>query len=68
MNNNPILNMMNQSQSNQDMISQFNQFKKSIQGQDPKAMVMSLLNSGKMSREQFEQLSRQANSLVNILK
>lgn len=59
---------MNQSQSNQDMISQFNQFKKSIQGQDPKAMVMSLLNSGKMSREQFEQLSRQANSLVNILK
>lgn len=59
---------MNQSQPNQDMISQFNQFKKSIQGQDPKAMVMSLLNSGKMSREQFEQLARQANSLVNILK
>lgn len=66
--NNPILNVMNQSQSNNDMIEQFNQFKKSIQGQDPKALVMNLLNSGKMSREQFEQLSRQANSLVNILK
>lgn len=59
---------MNQSQSNNDMIEQFNQFKKSIQGQDPKALVMNLLNSGKMTREQFEQLSRQANSLVNILK
>lgn len=66
--NNPILNVMNQSQSNNDMIEQFNQFKKSIQGQDPKALVMNLLNSGKMTREQFEQLSRQANSLVNILK
>lgn len=67
MTNNLILNRLNQPQSN-NMVDSFNQFKKSIQGQDPKALVMSLLNSGKMSREQFEQLSRQANSLMNILK
>lgn len=52
MTNNPILNRLNQPQSN-NMVDSFNQFKKSIQGQDPKALVMSLLNSGKMSREQF---------------
>ena len=67
MTNNPILNRLNQPQSN-NMVESFKQFKKSIQGQDPKSLVMSLLNSGKMSREQFEQLSRQANSLMNILK
>lgn len=40
----------------------------SMQGKNPEAMVNDLLNSGKMSKEQFNQLSQQANQFVQILK
>ena len=50
------------------MITQFNQFKKMMKGKNPQAMVNALLQSGQMSREQFETLSQQANNLMSILK
>lgn len=69
---NPILNaLQNQTQMTNNpfaMIQQFNKFKKSMQGKNPQAMVQELLNSGKMSPEQFEQLKQQAQSLQSILK
>lgn len=64
---NPILNaLQNQTQTANNpfaMIQQFREFKKSMQGKNPQAMVQELLNSGKMSPEQFEQLKQQAQSL-----
>lgn len=69
---NPILNtLQNQTQTANNpfaMIQQFSEFKKSMQGKNPQAMVQELLNSGKMSPEQFEQLKQQAQSLQSILK
>lgn len=69
---NPILNaLQNQTQMANNpfvMIQQFGEFKKSMQGKNPQAMVQELLNSGKMSPEQFEQLKQQAQSLQSILK
>nr|DAI82405.1 MAG TPA: hypothetical protein [Caudoviricetes sp.] len=69
---NPILNaLQNQTQMANNpfaMIQQFSEFKKSMQGKNPQAMVQELLNSGKMSPEQFEQLKQQAQSLQSILK
>lgn len=50
------------------MIQQFTEFKKQMQGKNPQAMVQELLNSGKMTQAQFEQLKQQAQSLQNILK
>ena len=50
--NNPFGNMMN-------MMSQFNQFRQTFQG-DPKQKVQELLNSGRMTQEQFNQLSQMA--------
>lgn len=44
-----------------DMLRQFNQFKQSMMGKDPKAVVQSLIQSGQMSKEQFNQLSAMAN-------
>ena len=49
------------------MIQQFNQFKQSMQGKDPEAMVNELLRSGKMSQAQFEQLKTQAQSFMSLL-
>lgn len=48
----PFQNMVN-------MIQQFNQFRSNFQG-NPQQKVQELLNSGKMTQEQFNQLSQMA--------
>ena len=71
---NPILQMLEQSKSPapnrnpMQMLQQFAQFKKQMQGKDPQAMVQELLSSGKMTPQQFEQLKKQAQSMQNFLK
>ena len=50
------------------MISQFNTFRKQMAGQNPQAIVQNLLQSGQMSREQYNQLADMAKGLQNILK
>lgn len=50
-----------------DILSRFQQFKKTITG-DPRQQVQDLLNSGKMSQEQFNQISQIAKSFQGFLK
>lgn len=50
----------------QEMIQKLNQFKQSFQG-DPKQQVQQLLNSGKMSQSQYNQLSQMATQIQNML-
>lgn len=50
-----------------DLLSRFQQFKKTITG-DPRQQVQDLLNSGKMSQEQFNQISAIAKSFQGFLK
>ena len=50
----------------QDMLSKLNQFRQSFQG-DPKQQVQQLLNSGKMSQNQYNQLSQMATQIQNML-
>ena len=63
---NPMLSHL-RSNNPMQMIQQFNQFKQSMQGKDPEAMVNELLRSGKMSQQQFEQLKTQAQSFMSLL-
>lgn len=56
-NGNPMNNTMN-------MLQRFNQFKQQFQNQDPQKMVQQLLDSGKMSQEQFKQFKEMANSIL----
>ena len=51
----------------QQMIQQFNQFKQSFNG-NPQQQVQQLLNSGKMSQEQFNQLKQLADQFQGMLK
>ena len=63
---NPILSQLRPNNP-LSMIQQFNQFRQSMQGKDPEAMVNELLRSGKMSQQQFEQLKAQAQSFMSLL-
>ena len=49
------------------MLSAFQQFKQTFSG-DPEQQVQALLNSGRMSQEQYNQLAQMASGLMNILK
>ena len=49
-----------------NLIQQFQQFRASFQG-NPQQQVQQLLNSGKMSQEQFNQLAGLANQFQRLL-
>lgn len=51
----------------QNLIQQFNQFRSTFRG-DPKQQVQQLLNSGRMSQDQFNKLKQMADQLQGMLK
>lgn len=57
---NPLFNQYGVSQGN--IIQQFLNFKKNFKG-DPQTMVQDLLNSGKITQEQYNEAVKRANSL-----
>lgn len=70
---NPIFNAIKSQNSSpgvfgnmNNIISQFNQFRAGLQG-DPQSMVQQLINSGKMSQQQFEQFSNMAKQFQGML-
>ena len=63
---NPLYNQMNRTNGN-DFITRFNQFRKTING-DPRAQVQNLLNSGRVSQEQYNMAVQQANQLMKLIK
>ena len=56
------------SNPNQNLISQFAQFKKQMEGKDAEAIVRQLLKEGKMTEAQFNNFKQQAESLMAILR
>ena len=60
---NPIYGMMNQSNG---FLQRFNQFKQMFTG-DPKQRVQDLLNSGKISQNQYNQAVQMAQQLQKML-
>lgn len=65
----PIFDAMGSSAPNNmmRMFQQFNQFRNNFKG-DPKAQVYQLLNSGKMTQAQFNQLAQIANQFQKLMK
>lgn len=67
---NPLFNILNGGMQPQNpmtnMINQLNQFRQTFQG-DPKQQVQQLLNSGKMSQQQFNHLSQMATQIQNMM-
>lgn len=68
---NPLFQQMNSNNGNlgnvQNIVKQFQQFKQNFSG-DPKQQIQQMLNSGKVSQEQYNRAVQMANTLQNILK
>lgn len=68
---NPLFNTlgggMPQSNGPMQMIQQFMQFKQNFKG-DPKAEVEKMLQSGKISQQQLNQVQQMAGQFQNLLK
>ena len=52
---------------NPQMIQQFNQFRRTFNG-NPQQAVMNMLRQGMMSNAQFQQLAHMANQFQNFMK
>ena len=67
---NPLFNILNGGMQPQNpminIMTQLNQFRQTFQG-NPKQQVQQLLNSGRMSQEQFNQLSQMATQIQNMM-
>jgi hypothetical protein len=48
------------------MMTQLQKFREQLGGADPQQKVMELLQNGKMSPQQFEQLKHQATSILKM--
>jgi len=67
--NNSLFNDFNPNPMNQmgNFINQFNQFRQTFMG-NPEAQVKQMLQNGRMSQSQFEQLAQTANQLRQLIK
>ena len=76
---NPILSMLNSTSKEQqttvpsvkqsgNMLKDFADFKKQMQGKDAKSIIDGLRASGKMSDKQYKDLVTRAETLQSILK
>lgn len=63
---NPLFEQLNNNQNSNSMLQQFLQFKQNFNG-DPRQTVQNLLNTGRMSQQQFNQLAQQATQMQKIL-
>lgn len=50
-----------------NFLSEFNKFKKSITGKDPNAMLNELMNTGRVSKEQYEQAKALAQKISMMI-
>lgn len=63
---NPLFQMMNQQTSANGIIQQFNRFRQMFRG-DPRQQVQDLLNSGKITQQQYNQAVQMANQFSQLL-
>ena len=70
---NSLYNQLNVNNNNinfnnpQNLIQQFNEFRKALQG-DPQQIVEQLLQSGRMTQQQYAQLQQMATQFQQLLK
>lgn len=59
-------NTVNSGNQFTDLVNRFTQFRNSFQG-DPQQIVQSMLQSGRMSQQQFQQLGQMADEFIKLL-
>ena len=61
----PLYNMMNQNNPYNNFMKQFNDFRKTING-NPQEQIQQLLNSGKITQSQYNAAVQKANMIKNM--
>lgn len=51
-----------------NMIQQFQQFMSQMQGKDPNAIIQEMMQSGKISQEQYNRARQQAQQIANTFQ
>ena len=64
---NPLFNQLNQNNP-ASMIQQFNEFRKQMQGINPKDEVMKMLHNGKINQQQLNQAQQMAQQFQSMFK
>ena len=64
---NPLFNQLNQ-KNPASMIQQFNEFRKQMQGINPKDEVMKMLHNGKINQQQLNQAQQMAQQFQSMFK
>jgi hypothetical protein len=62
---NPLFNMMNQNNPYNNFMKQFNEFKKTING-NPQEQIQQLMNSGKITQAQYNAAVQKANAIRSM--
>lgn len=63
---NPLYNMIGNNSNQNNLLQRFQRFRQSFQG-NPQQQVQQLLNSGKITQQQYDQAVRQAKELQRML-
>ena len=61
-----LYQMMGQQKPNNNIMRQFQQFRQMFQG-DPRQQVQQMLNSGKITQQQYNQAVQLANQLMGMM-
>ena len=64
---NPLFNQLNQNNP-ASMIQQFNEFRKQMQGINPKDEVMKMLHNGKINQQQLNQAQQMAQQMQSLFR
>lgn len=62
---NPLFNMMGGNNVNNQLLQNLQQFKSTLKG-DPREQVQQLLNSGRVSQQQYDQAVRMAKQIQGM--
>lgn len=63
---NPLYQMMNPQGNDNNVLAQFNKFRQSFRG-NPQEQVQQLLNSGRISQQQYNAAVQKAQALARML-
>lgn len=64
---NPLFQQLNGTNQGNPLISRIMQFKKNFSG-DPKQIIQSMINSGRITQAQVNQYAQQANEIYKLMK
>lgn len=63
---NYLFNQYGQNSQTDNIVKQFNQFRNSFKG-DARSQIQQMLNSGKITQQQYDQAVQKANALARML-